>query len=137
MRKALQTATVTYLRRSPSFGRRPVGPIAHDLTCLSLCVHHETEKALLVSDCADLARAVWCPKALVTLDPNFCGEFIVATMSKRLAEQKGLWPRAIHVLGWAESRVIALADAERAAARKRSQLRGHQGPLGYTRNVFA
>jgi hypothetical protein len=137
MRKALATTNVVYLRRSPCYDRRPVGRIAHDLTCLSLCVHHETEKAFLVSDCVDIKRAVWCPKALLTLDPSFHGEFIVATMSKRLAEQKGLWPRAIHILGWPESRVIALVDAERAAARKRNHLRGHIGQLGYTRNVFA
>jgi hypothetical protein len=51
-------------------------------------------------------------------------------MSKRLAEQKNLWPRAIETEGWAESRVIALSDAQGRAARKRNLYRAHRAPNG-------
>src|SRR3954469_3339046 len=105
MRNALQPTSIIDFGWPPSYGRRKLTPTRPDVTCLALCVHHETEKALLVSDCADRARAVWCPKSLVSLDPAVRGEFIVPTMAKRLGEQKNLWPRAIDTEGWIESRV--------------------------------
>lgn len=125
MRKAVESAVIIpFCSPVPSYARRPLGRLLHAMTCLALVVHRETEKALLVSDNADPARAVWCPRALLALDPCVRGDFIVATMPKRLAEQKGLWPRWVDTEGWLESRVIALADAEGRAARKRNQLRG-------------
>lgn len=138
MRNALQPATPVDFGWPPSYGRRRLTASLPAVTCLALCVHHQTEKALLVSDCADQARAVWCPKSLLSLDPNVSGEFIVATMAKRLAEQKNLHPRAIDTEGWIESRIIALSDAQGRAARKRNQYRNHQQPLPYPgRNAFA
>jgi hypothetical protein len=127
MRIASQSTTVIYLSRSASFGRRPLAPMLPQVTCLALCVHDDSRaKALLISDNADPARAVWCPRSLLSLDPCVRGDFVVATMSKRLAEQKGLWPRAVDTEGWLESRIIALRDAEGRAARKRNQLRAQR-----------
>jgi hypothetical protein len=65
--------------------------------------------------------------------------FLVATMAKRFAEQKGLWPRFIDTEGWRESRIIALRDAEARAARKRNQLRGGHvaGARHLNQNAFA
>jgi len=139
MRAASQSSpTLVGFSWPPSYGRRTLTPTLSAVTCLALCVHHETEKALLVSDCADQVRAVWCPKSLLSLDPNLSGEFIVATMAKRLAEQKNLHPRAIDTEGWLESRIVALSDAQGRAARKRNQYRNHHEPLPYPgRNAFA
>ena len=138
MRTQSQPATLIGFSWPPSYGRRKITPTRADVTCLALCVHHETEKALLVSDCADQARAVWCPKSLLSIDPSVRGEFIVATISKRLAEQKNLWPRAIDTEGWIESSVIALSDAQGRAARKHNLYRNHHEPLPYPgRNAFA
>lgn len=138
MRNAPQPTVTIGFSWPPSYGRRNLTPTRPDVTCLALCVHLETEKALLVSDKADRACAVWCPKSLLSLDPSLSGEFIVATMSKRLAEQKNLHPRAIDTEGWIESRIITLSDAQGRAARKRNQYRNHHEPLPYPgRNAFA
>lgn len=138
MRIASQSTTVIHLSRSVSYDRRPISAVFAAVTCRALVRHRETDKALLVSDCADEARAVWCPKALLRIDRVAGDGFVVATMAKRFAEQKGLYPRFIDTEGWADSRIIALRDAEGAAARKRMQLRGQRDPLPRPgRNAFA
>lgn len=138
MRIATSSTTVIQISRSASFGRRQLAPVMPAVTCLALVRHRETEKALLVSDCADETRAVWCPKVLLQFDRVSPDGFIVATMAKRFAERKGLCTRFIDTEGWAESRIIALRDAEGAAARKRNQLAGHRDPLPRPgRNAFA
>ena len=140
MRNLYPSGNVVPLRpRAHSFDRRRPRAANAALTCLALIKHDETERALLVSDNGDLARAVWCPKVTLAIEP---GEmpfgFIVATMSSAFAQQKGLWPRFIDRTDWSEDRIAALACVERLAATKRLQYRGFREPLPFPgRNAFA
>lgn len=78
--------------RPNSYPRRTLAPIPGNLTCLVLIKHAETEKALLVSDNGDPSKARWVPKSMLMIEPGDRGEFIVATMPKLIAEQRGLYP---------------------------------------------
>ncbi|ODM71730.1 hypothetical protein [Bradyrhizobium elkanii] len=130
---------IRFPSREPSFERRRRQYADLGLTCLALAVHRETDKALLVSDSADIARAVWCPKVMLRIDPaaTACG-FIVATMTSGFAQQKGLWPRFVDRTSWSDDKCAALACVERLAAEKRLQYRGFQQPLSFPgRNAFA
>ena len=140
MRNLFPSGNVVHLRsRRPSFGRRDVRPSDIGMTCLALVVHDRTERALLVSDNADVACAKWCPRVMLSIEP--CDApygFIVATMATSFAQQKGLWPRFIDRAGWSEERIAALACVERLAATKRLQYRGFREPLPFPgRNAFA
>lgn len=117
-------------RPSTFYRRRPLSPSFPGLTCLALVVHHETPKALLVSDTGDRARAVWIPKSMVAIEPPQQLCFIVATMSKGFAEQKRLATRFIDPAQFAEGDLRFLHDAERRAAEKRRQYRGQHSPNG-------
>lgn len=116
------------------YGRRRLNPGFGDLTCLVLVRHGETAKALLVSDTGDRSKAVWCPKALLAIENSCRFGFLVATLSKRFAEQKGLAPRFIDDDGFSDETKIALDDASRRAARKRNLLRGHRAPMSRHQN---
>lgn len=124
---------------SACYGRRRLNPVFGDLTCLVLIKHAETDKALLVSDSGDQSRAVWCPKALFSIEQPSRFGFLVVTLSKRLADQKGLQVRFIDDEGFTSETRIALEDATRSAARKRNLLRGHREPMSrhQNRNIFA
>lgn len=139
MRTALQSSgIITSPDRTVCYGRRPIAPVMPSVTCLVLVLHHATDKALLLSDNGIAARAVWCPKAMLQVDARSPHGFLVATMSKRFAEQKGLAPRFIARDDLSCEAIIALDDAERLAARKRTHLRGVHDPLPFPgRNAFA
>jgi hypothetical protein len=53
---------------------------------------HETAKAILFSDTADRAKAVWLPKSLIEFvsDDVTNRRFITVTLPQRLAKEKGL-----------------------------------------------
>jgi hypothetical protein len=141
MRKSPAPSTVLPFPAPParSFGRRPIAPIFGHLTCLVLVKHHETEKALFVSDDGDPIGAVWVPKAMLVIEPGDRGRFIVATVSKTFAEQKRLYPRFIDRARFCIEEIASLEAAESLAARKRNRLRNYREPMGWSggRNVFA
>lgn len=56
---------------------------------IELTVHHETEKAILVSDDGDRDNAVWLPLAAVEVERKERGLAIV-TMPEQLALDRGL-----------------------------------------------
>lgn len=121
-----------------TFGRRPINPAWCGLTCLVLVRHGQTDKAILVSDAGDHTRAVWIPKAMVTIEQPSDRGVLVASMSKAFAEQKRLAPRFIDPAQFNQATAEALADAVSRAARKRNFYRGHQQPLPFPgRNAFA
>lgn len=124
---------------SASFGRRRLNPVFGELTCLVLVRHAETDKALLVSADGDLSRAVWCPKAMLSIEQPSRMGFLVATLSKRFAEQKDLRVCLIDDDRFTSETRIALEDATRSAARKRNLLRGHHAPMSrhQNRNIYA
>ncbi len=60
-----------------------------DLVDLALVLHHETEKAILVSDDGNREAAKWLPKSQVEIEPQPGGTVIV-TLPERVAIEKGL-----------------------------------------------
>ena len=60
-----------------------------DLVDLTLQVHHETEKAVLVSDTGERERAIWLPKSAVEIERKAKG-IVVVTMPEHIAIEKGL-----------------------------------------------
>lgn len=120
-----------------SHARRPILPY-RGVTCLVLVRHGQTEKALFVSDTGDSARAVWIPKAMVTIEQPSDRGILVATISKNFAEQKRLAPRFIDPAQFNQATADVLADAVMRAARKRNFYRGHrEGSRHLNQNAFA
>jgi hypothetical protein len=62
--------------------------MASELVDIELQLHHETDKAILVSDDGDRERAVWLAKALVEIEPKKRG-IVVVTMPDWMARDKG------------------------------------------------
>lgn len=60
-----------------------------DLIDLTMQRHHETEKAILVSDDGERAKAVWLPKSAVEVEEKGRG-IVVVTLPEPLAIEKGL-----------------------------------------------
>src|ERR1700732_2483373 len=127
MRKPLESSNIVRLSPGPRpYERRRIVPALGHLTCLALVKHRETEKAVLVSDNDDESSAVWLPKALLIIEPCTSGDFIVATMSRAFADQKGLYPRWIDYSDWSLERIEQLQQATSLAARKRNLHRNYR-----------
>lgn len=128
MRKLPESNIIPLPAPRITFARRPIASVWRGLTCVVLVRHAQTEKAILVSDSGDRTKAVWVPKALVTIDQPSDRGILVASMSKAFAEQKGLGPRFIDPAQFNEATAEALRDANARAARKRNFYRGHREP---------
>lgn len=111
-----------------SFGRRPLPSFFAGLTCLVLVKHQETEKAVFVSDDADVIGAVWVPRAWLTIDTKDRGRILVATMSKEIARQKGLRISMFDPAHLREGEADLVTEAEASAAETRNRMRG-AGPF--------
>ena len=63
-----------------------------DLVDIEVALHHETEKAYLVSTDGERASAVWIPKSMCDLirTERDKGENWTITLTERLATEKGL-----------------------------------------------
>lgn len=59
-----------------------------DLVDLTMQLHAETDKAILVSDDGDKAKAVWLPKSQIEFEQK--GPIVEVTMPSWLATDKGL-----------------------------------------------
>lgn len=121
------------------FGRRAVMPTSPGMTALVLVRHGETAKAFLVSDCGISAKAVWVPKAMMTIEPASERGILVATMSKSFAEAKNLHPRFIDPDLFNQATREVLDRAVARAAQKRNFYRGHRMPHARhdSQNLFA
>lgn len=60
-----------------------------DLIDVTMQLHHETEKAVLVSDDGDKDRAVWLPLSQCEIERKAKG-IVVVTLPEWLATEKGL-----------------------------------------------
>jgi len=60
-----------------------------NLIDLTLQRHHETEKAILVSDDGDREKAVWLPKSAVEVEEKG-KSIVIVTLPEPLAIEKGL-----------------------------------------------
>lgn len=127
---------------SRSFDRRPLPKVFAEFTCLVLIKHHETAKALLVSDDGDAVGAVWIPRAMVGTDKTDRGRFLVATVSKAFAGEKRIGVGHFK-LEWTDRLTpderVQLKSAEELARRTRQRFNGYRpSTLGYMgRNEFA
>lgn len=121
------------------FGRRAVMPTSPGMTALVLVRHGQTAKAILVSDCGIYAKAVWVPKAMMTIEVPSERGILVATMSKSFAEAKNLHPRFIDPELFNQATREVLDRAVARAARKRNFYRGHRMPHARhdSQNLFA
>lgn len=60
-----------------------------DLIDLTMQLHHETPKALLVSDDGDKDKAVWLPLSQIEIERKSDG-IVIVTLPEWLATDKGL-----------------------------------------------
>lgn len=60
-----------------------------DLVDLTMQLHHETDKAILVSDDGDVDRAVWLAKSVVEFEHKK-GNLVEVTLPEWLAMEKRL-----------------------------------------------
>ncbi|EJN11798.1 hypothetical protein PMI42_04811 [Bradyrhizobium sp. YR681] len=119
-------------------GRRAVLATSPGRTALVLVRHGQTEKALLVSDCGIYSRALWVPKAMLTIEA-FDRSILVATMSKTFAAQKSLRERFINPDLFNQATRDVLDEAIKRAAAKRNGYRGYRAAHARhdSRNQFA
>lgn len=62
-----------------------------NLVDLSVYIHHETDKALLVSDNGNRDQAVWLPKSVVEIEGDYqVPSVIEITLPEYIAEERGL-----------------------------------------------
>lgn len=140
MRK-LATITAGILPASPgqrSFPRRRVRAVFDSLTTLVLVKHDETETQLQVSDDGDPIGAVWIHKAPVLVDPKDRGRFLVVTLTRTMAQQKGLSLCILDRARFLPEERADLEDAVSTAARARQRMSRREEPLPFPgRNAFA
>lgn len=65
------------------------GAAKSDLIDVELHLHHQTEKAILVSADGVREGAVWLAKSLIEIEVLYEG-YILVTLSERLAIERGL-----------------------------------------------
>lgn len=88
---------------APGRGPRPRVTNASDLVDITLVLHHQTDRAVLVSITGEEARAVWLPKSRIEVERTGGGivgtrkdgaqmslETVVVTVPEGLAKDKGL-----------------------------------------------
>lgn len=139
MRTGYSAANVAQFSFHKSLGaRRDRGTRGMDMTCLVLVRHHQTDKAIKVSDTGDGAKAVWIPKSMVVIEQPSARGILVASMPKAFAEQKRLSEKLIDPALFNAATREVLAEAVARAARKRNHYRGHRSPngRGMTQNAF-
>lgn len=138
MRTALSSTTTPLPQSQRSFPRRRVRAVFDSLTCLVLFKHGENETQLFVSDDGDAIGAVWIHKAPLLVDPRDRGPFLVVTLPRTLAQQKGLSLCLIDRERFTREERADLEDAVATAARSRKRMSGREEPLPFPgRNAFA
>ncbi len=61
-----------------------------DLIDITVMLHHETEKAWLVSDTGERKDAVWIAKSQAELEPSGGSSMHTLTLPEHIATEKGL-----------------------------------------------
>lgn len=123
-----------------SYGRRRVRAVLNSLTCICLVKHGANETQLLVSDDGDAVGAIWLNRGPLLVDPKDRGPFLVVTMTRTLAQQKGLAPCILDWDRYTPEERVMLKDAIEAAKRTRQRLNGqtdNRPTWSGGRNVYA
>lgn len=141
--RSLATITATIIPTAPdrrSFPRRRVRAVFDSLTCLVLIKHDESPTQLQVSDDGDPIGAVWIQKTPVLVDPKNRGRFLVVTLPRTMAQQKGLYLSLIDRERFLPEERADLDDAIQAAKRARERMSGRSNnrpTWSGGRNVYA
>lgn len=124
MRKLSEiTSHIVPLPAGPaSYSRRRVRAVYDSLTCLVLIKHQEEATQIFVSDDGDAIGAVWLHKAPILIDPKDRGPFLVVTLTRTLAQQKGLSACIIDWERYTPTERALLKDAIEVAKRARMRL---------------
>jgi hypothetical protein len=120
--------------------RRRVRNVMNSLTCLCLVKHAENETQIFVSDDGDAVGAIWLNRGPLLVDPKDRGPFLVVTMTRTMAHQKGLAPCILDWDRYTPDERLMLKDAVEAAKRIRQRLNGENGnrpTWSGGRNVYA
>lgn len=123
-----------------SFARRRVRAVYDSLTCLTLVLHQKTDTEIFVSDDGDVLSAVWLPRAPILVDPKDRGPFLVVTLTRTMAQQKGLAPCILDWDRYTPNERVLLKDAVEAARRTRERMSGRSSnrpTWSGGRNVYA
>ena len=123
-----------------SFARRRVRAVYDSLTCMCLVRHGESPTEIFVSDDGDVTSAIWLHRAPVLVDPKQRGKFLVVTLSRTLAQQKGLALSIIDRSRFLPEERADLEDAVEAARRTRERMFGrsqNRPTWSGGRNVYA
>lgn len=124
--------------RPLSYGRRRVRAVFDSLTCLVLIRHQEEPTQIFVSDDGDAVGAVWLHKSPILIDPKDRGPFLVVTLTRSLAQQKGLSACVLDWERYTPAERVLLKEAVDTAKRTRDRLGGRIQPLPFPgRNAFA
>jgi hypothetical protein len=120
--------------------RRRVRAVFDSLITLVLVKHDESETQLQVSDDGDPIGAVWIHRTPVLVDPKNRGRFLVVTLTRTLAQQKGLSLRLLDRARFLPEERADLEDAIATAARSRRRMTGqsdNRPTWSGGRNVYA
>lgn len=141
--RSLRTLTAPILpepltRRS--FDRRRRDRVFDSLTCLVLVKHAESATEIQVSDDGDPIGAIWMHKTPVLVDPKNRGRFLVVTMTRTMAQQKGLSLCILDRSRFLPEEIADLEDAVATARRARERMSGRSNnrpTWSGGRNVYA
>lgn len=61
-----------------------------DIVDISVQLHHETEKAVLVSDNGNKDKAIWIPKSLIEISQADKNGIVEISLPEWMAKSKGL-----------------------------------------------
>lgn len=115
--------TRTDTRRSYA-RRQRLSRVMDSLTCLMVVRHDETPTELYVSKDGDPLSAVWIHKSPVLVDPKTRGRFLVLTLTRTVAMQKGLTLGLVDRAKFLPEEIADLEDAIQTAKRARERMSG-------------
>lgn len=121
--------TPTDTRRS--YARRQRRAVYDSLTSVMVVKHGESPTELYVSKDGDVLNAVWIHRSPVLVDRKDRGRFLVVTMTRTMAHQKGLYAGIVDRARFLPEERADLEDAIQTARRARERMvyGGRKAPL--------
>lgn len=124
-----------------SYDRRRRSRLVLDsLTCVMVVKHDESATELCVSKDGDQSSTVWIHKSPVLVDRKVRGRFLVVTMTRTMATQKGLTLGIVDREKFLPEERADLEDAIQTARRARERMSGQSSnrpTWNGGRNVYA
>lgn len=123
-----------------TYNRRRVRAVYDSLTTVPVVLHDQTPTELYVSKDGDPLHAVWIHRAPVLIDRKDRGRFLVLTLTRTVADQKGLNLCIIDREKFLPEERADLEDAIQTAKRARERMSGRSNnrpTWSGGRNVYA